>query len=263
MEELPEKIKKYIDVIAFNKFNYNQGSRIDREDLTQEAYYHCLKAMKRFDPTKGIDISTYLRYRIVGSMTDLQRKLGTPFTYYRESTHRKYHRGKFVSLDAMTDHRGIRYDAVEDGRQPNEYWTISKIWLKKKIDYLIEKNILTKNEKLVIRLFLDYKNQREIGDILGVTESRISQILKAIQLKILRSMDKAIPVPRECDDENSTLIRIEKRLKKMKLTKTGLAKALQVSYSSMLSVIRGDRYSPEINGKIEAYFGEKFWNETG
>jgi RNA polymerase sigma factor for flagellar operon FliA len=120
---------------------------IDIEDLKSAAYMGLVKAATKYDNEFGASFTTFAFYRISGEIDDYLRK---------------FHRRAFMSLQQ------------EDGQidVPEK----QKI---KSVDFFekFEKTLSQKMTYVLRSYFYEDKSLKEIGEDLGITESRVSQIL--------------------------------------------------------------------------------------
>ncbi|MGB0958296.1 MAG: RNA polymerase sigma factor FliA [Litorivicinus sp.] len=189
-------------------------SHIEVDDLIQAGMIGLAEAAGKFDGSKGATFSTYAGIRIRGAMLDEIRRLGwAPRSVHRKAreiaemiaeieretggaasesdvaarlgiTLDDYHAtladvsgSRLFSYDELADpddDAGFSMGAIASGdlspEQNNEKAAFTKA-LATQIDKLPER------EKLVLALYYQEElNLKEIGEVLGVTESRVSQI---------------------------------------------------------------------------------------
>lgn len=182
------------------------------EDLIQAGMVGLLEALGKYDPGKGASFETYAGIRIRGAIIDeVRRGDWTPRSVHRNGrrvseaiaqvearTGRdatdievarelgvsmdNYHsllqdsaESRLFSLDELTESGEDSPGEQLAGHEPEPGQQIQagafKQALAKAIDQLPER------EKLVLALYYDEElNLKEIGEVLGVTESRVSQI---------------------------------------------------------------------------------------
>ncbi|ADN75261.1 RNA polymerase, sigma 28 subunit, SigD/FliA/WhiG [Ferrimonas balearica DSM 9799] len=182
---------------------------VQLDDLLQSGMVGLLEAARNFDGSKGASFETFAGIRIRGAMLDeirrgdwtprsvhrnsrrvtdameqLERQLGrdptgTEVADYLELSVDEYHHilhdvsaGKLVGLDDL----GVSEDAIGPGEESSEHF-----------DHLADGRFqsalveaiktLPEREALVLSLYYDEElNLKEIGQVLGVSESRVSQI---------------------------------------------------------------------------------------
>ncbi|MFO1259025.1 MAG: RNA polymerase sigma factor FliA [Gammaproteobacteria bacterium] len=193
-------------------------SSIQLEDLVQAGMIGLLEAARNYDESRGASFTTYAGIRIRGAMLDEIRKGDwAPRSVHRNSRKvaqavrsvenskgrdardsevakalgvslAEYHAmiqdsngAKIFAFDEL----GINVEVVAsaaieqpgplDGLQRDDFKTI----------LIREISKLPEREKLVLSLYYDEdKNLREVGEILGVSESRISQIHSAAMTRL-------------------------------------------------------------------------------
>jgi len=167
MTTTQQLVEKYIPLA--NKLAYQKKkvvpSFIDVDDLRSAAYLGLVEAASRFDTNLGVAFSTFAYPRISGAICDFLReqgfgKSGAPMT----------------SLDVCCDSDdGVTLkDMIEAKREDKteenfEHVTIS----------------LDSQAKAVLRhYFIDEYSMKEVGEKFGVSESRISQLIKQYKDRI-------------------------------------------------------------------------------
>jgi len=193
------------------------------EDLIQAGMIGLLEASKNFDDSKGASFETYSGIRIRGSMLDEIRKGDwAPRSVHRntrriteairnienttgrdardhevakelEVTLEEYHKMLQDSVGTRVfgfDDVGFNDDLVADGIAgyfPNPHEGL----LKEDFQKALAKGVsgLPERERLVLALYYDEElNLREVGSVLGVSESRVSQIHSQAMLRLQSRM---------------------------------------------------------------------------
>lgn len=191
-------------------------NHIDINDLISVGIEGLIKALDRFDPSKGVKMETYLSFRIRGAMLDelrnmdwvprsvrqkvkqleaeylrIEAKLGRPPMDEEiaacfgmdEKEYQKFLKDAGGAAVLSLEDMGIG----EDGEQKNILECIADSNSKDPIVNLnIEEikrhltmavNELPEKERFVLSLYYyDELNLKEIGKVLGITESRVCQI---------------------------------------------------------------------------------------
>ena len=181
------------------------------DDLIQSGMIGLLEAANNFDSTKGASFETFAGIRIRGAMLDeIRRGDWTPRSVHKNSrmvseaiktleaelgrdvtdievaekldiSLNEYHHiisevssGKIIGIDDL----GVSEDVIqsfEDKNINDPYQDIEQIIFKKALTECI--TTLPDREALVLSLYYDEElNLREIGQVLDVSESRVSQI---------------------------------------------------------------------------------------
>jgi len=181
------------------------------DDLIQAGMLGLLEAARRYDPAQGASFATFAEPRIRGAMLDEIRKGDwTPRSVHRkarevtaaihavetatgrEAQDRDIAEQMGVSLteyhEALTDLRGQRLLSLDEGGPDDESEihrvpapggdpseAVGRDSLLKLLASAID--LLPEREKLVLLLYYDEElHLKEIGAVLGVSESRVSQL---------------------------------------------------------------------------------------
>jgi RNA polymerase sigma factor for flagellar operon FliA len=205
-------------------------SHLDQQDLMSAAIIGLITAAERFDPTRGIQFKTFAEKRIRGTIMDELRsqdwlprglrekykKLEVEFSRLEQKLKRnpsseeialamgmelneyfdlleEVHSLSFVSLDDyMEDDEGTPFglmDFISDKGEENPQNKLMAYQLVKALGECIE--ALPEKERIVVTLYYyEELNLKEIGEVLSLTESRISQLHSQAILR-LRSKMKA------------------------------------------------------------------------
>lgn len=197
-------------------------SSIELDDLLQAGMIGLLEAAGNFDPTKGASFVTFAGIRIRGAMLDEVRKIDwTPRSVYRKyrevsnmirtiegekgrpaEGHEvaeglnisldEYHAilgdisgCRLFSLDESLDESGLGRD-LPCSKTATPEQVLNQDEFRKELAAAIEK--LPERESLVLSLYYERElNLKEIGEVLGVSESRVCQIHGQALIR-LRSM---------------------------------------------------------------------------
>jgi len=189
------------------------------DDLIQAGMLGLLEALKNYDCTQGASFETYAGIRIRGSMLDeVRRSDWTPRSVHRKSRevaaaikeiedqtsqHAKsseiaLHLGISLSeySQILQDSEKSRFLSVEELAQSGDHFlegytdfnaTPLDNLRKKRFQQALASAIegLPEKERLVVALYYDEElNLREIGEVLGVSESRVSQISSQAMLRL-------------------------------------------------------------------------------
>jgi RNA polymerase sigma factor for flagellar operon FliA len=203
-------------------------SHLDQQDLMSAAIIGLITAAERFDPTRGIQFKTFAEKRIRGTIMDELRsqdwlprglrekykKLECEFSRLEQKLKRnpsseeialalgmelndyfelleEVHSLSFVSLDEyMEDDEGTHYglmDFISDNGEENPQNKMIAFQLVKTLGECID--ALPEKERMVVTLYYyEELNLKEIGEVLSLTESRISQLHSQAVLRLRTRM---------------------------------------------------------------------------
>jgi RNA polymerase sigma factor for flagellar operon FliA len=188
------------------------------DELVQVGMIGLIEAARAFDPTKGVAFESYAHSRVRGAMIDEVRRLSflprsaVAFNKSHSSANQALatELGRAPTQAELAEFMGRELESFEKDRgSARQFETYSMEVVSEEVmnireqesrqpDALVEEsqmmNALTEDidglperDKLVISLYyVEELNLREIGEVLGVSESRVSQILSA-NVKKLRT----------------------------------------------------------------------------
>ena len=201
-----------------------------KEDMISAAMVGLIDAANKFDPTKGVKFKTFAEYRVRGAVFDEMRKLDWFSRSMRDKQNqltqtmlrleRKFGRSPeeeemakelaltideyhdllgqvshlgCVSLHETLDHteEGRSFlDSLEDIGGPAPFDIIEKKEMTRILADILEE--LSEKERLVIALYYyEELTQKEIAEVLSVSEGRVSQLhsqaLLKLRVKLLNS----------------------------------------------------------------------------
>ena len=224
MEFLP-KIQYIVQSIKQD----NLPPTVTEEDLINTGVLGLIDAINKYDPEKGVKLSTYAEIRIRGHIIDSLRKLDwVPRNVRQKARHIEtaileveQKLGREATPEEIAEYLGMDVEEYMkyaekisnsglisidtkvgvDEDSTTSLWQILSInddtpdkhveeeELKRIISDIISK--LKERERLVITLYYyEELSMKEIGEILGLTESRISQIHTKTMMKIRNMISK-------------------------------------------------------------------------
>lgn len=165
MNTIQKLVEQYIPLA--NKLAYQRKKNlpkfIDIEELKSAAYLGLVEAASRYNPELGIEFTTFSYPRIRGAILD----------YLRQQDWKND--GPMLSLDMPSDENGCTLrDTIEAKPEGNTDECFEIISLK-----------FDDQAKAVLRhYFIDEYSMKEVGEKFGVSESRISQLIKQYKMNI-------------------------------------------------------------------------------
>ncbi len=212
-------------------------ANIELDDLISCGVIGLMDAIDKFDPTRDNKFKTYAEFRIRGSILDelraqdwvprsirekaklvertyakLESELGRPATdeemckeldCSQEEFHDLINKSKSVSLlnidDSASFNRGdkkLMAGLMENSRSSNPFSAVNY----KNVRDTIKEGIMTLPEKQRLVLSLYYYedlNLKEIGQVLDVTESRVSQLHTQAILKLKAKLKNVLDSPED------------------------------------------------------------------
>jgi len=218
MNPYEENIRSYQDSLALEylpavkNLAYKMKSRlpasVDIDDLIAIATEELIKVSRRYDPKQNDNFWGYAKQRVQGGMLDYLRSLDIVsrgdrkiikdiekesieyYNKYQEEPSDEYLSEKLnIPLKKIKKAKlaGEIYNVMPIEEQLNFFENIEKKVEEEELIDVIKKELsnMTKREQLVIQLYyFEELSLKEISEILGITESRISQIHKNVIKKI-------------------------------------------------------------------------------
>ncbi len=190
------------------------------DDLIQAGLIALMEAAKQYDPSQGASFETYATIRVRGAMLDeVRHNNWAPRSVFRkarvlasavrgvENKHGRDARPSEVAealnvtldeyyqmLSEANCHSLLSMEAVsgidqESGGDPDPYQQIEDEEFKRELAQQISE--LPERERMVLALYYDEElNLREIGEVLGVSESRVCQIHSQATLRLRGRMQE-------------------------------------------------------------------------
>ncbi|MDD2650968.1 MAG: FliA/WhiG family RNA polymerase sigma factor [Candidatus Cloacimonadales bacterium] len=229
-EEIVIRYLRLVHYIA-NRLVIYASKSLDKDDLYSAGVIGLLEAIERFDHTKGVEFKTYAGFRIRGAIIDEIRrfdwvprsvrqkakKIDSAIHYLFSTTNQmpsddeiakeldisleEYYQITdnlgpmfLYSLDSEEANQNPSYSTSESEMVDNQFEDYESEKLKQEMKTKLMKGIqsLPEKERIVISLYYyEQLNLKEIGVIIGVTESRVSQIHSSAIVK-LRNMIELI-----------------------------------------------------------------------
>ncbi|MBW2615363.1 MAG: FliA/WhiG family RNA polymerase sigma factor [Deltaproteobacteria bacterium] len=215
-------ILKYAPLVKYiaDRMAIRLPPNVSSEELTSAGIVGLYDALEKFDSEKGFKFQTYAEHRIKGAMLDELRKMGWASRFVMKDVHRiedalntlKCRLGREPEDFEVAREMGVDIDAyyrmtsraqgvsllsldeiMPDGTTPK--YTERTSATPSPLDELKSKELkgiisnallgLTKKEQLVVSLYYyDELTLKEIGRVLDLTESRVSQIHSKAIIKL-------------------------------------------------------------------------------
>jgi RNA polymerase sigma factor for flagellar operon FliA len=217
-------IKDYVPLVKFvaHRIASRLPSHVELDDLINSGILGLMDAIEKFEPARNIKFKTYAELRIKGAILDGLRELDwVPRSLRRKKKDIEgaYHmleqqHGRAATDEQVADHLGIPLEELhknlddlkgvtlgtfvevgEDGEgeslisfvpdpdaeDPSQTFQASEIK-----DILRDAmDVLPKKEKFVVQLYyFDELTMKEIGTLLNITESRVSQLHTKAMLRL-------------------------------------------------------------------------------
>lgn len=208
----------------------NLPPTITEEDLINTGVLGLIDAIEKFDPSKGVKLSTYAEIRIRGHILDSLRKLDWVPRNIRQKAKQienaiievEQELGREATAEEIADYLGISVEEYmkyaekvsnnvlisidtnvksDDDDNGTKLWQIISINDDTPDRYIEEEELkeilsaiiskLNEKERLVITLYYyEELPMKKIAEILNLTESRISQIHTKTMLKIRKMINR-------------------------------------------------------------------------
>ena len=230
-EERDRLIESFLPYIKYQALRMaaRLPSSVSVDDLNHAGVLGLLDAIEKFNPAKNTQLKTYAEFRIKGAILDelramdwvsrsarekmkrlnaanshleveLQRHpqaeevaefLGINMEEYHQLVHEAYSVG-VISTEDIVAFEGADPEEIRDSRERSDPQD-SFIWKEMRKITKEALNKLNEKEKLVLTLYYyEELTMKEIGEVLGVTESRVSQIRSQSLRKLKKTLAKTV-----------------------------------------------------------------------
>ena len=167
------------------------GYNVEYDDLVGYGIFGLIDAIDKYDAGKDVKFETYASLRIRGSILDQIRKIAFEIGITEEELSAWQSQLKITNIVSLNEYVEQGSEPVMDAHgnshfiQPEE--KIQENELKKVLKETL--GLLTEKERRVIELYYyEELTLKEISRVLGVTESRISQLHTKALLKMRKKM---------------------------------------------------------------------------
>jgi RNA polymerase sigma factor for flagellar operon FliA len=198
---------------------------MELDELVQVGMIGLLEASRAFDPSKGVEFENFAHSRVRGAMLDEVRRLSflprSAVAFNKEHNETVHtlaaELGRTPTQAEIADHMGKDIEDFHKERgKAKRFETYSMEVVTEEVmsiaddetqqpDVIVEEaefmdavtdaiSDLPEREQLVMQLYyVEELNLKEIGEVLGVSESRISQILSAVVKKLRGTLGVEAP----------------------------------------------------------------------
>lgn len=173
MKKRQQLVEQYIPLankLAFQKKRVLPAF-IDIEDIKSAAYLGLVEAASKFDFDLGVSFSTFAYRRIFGAIHDHLRKDGFG------------KRGEYLTSHSLNDRQ-------EDGSCMQDSMKAKEDNNRDEFLDLISVDLDNQAKEVIQYYFIDEYSMKEVGEKFGVSESRISQLIKSYKEKIRSNFDE-------------------------------------------------------------------------
>ena len=222
-------IKEYLPLVRYiaERVSERLPKNVQVDDLISTGVFGLMEAIDRFDLSRGIKFESYCVRRIEGSMLDELRnmdwvpritrqkmnKLEDAYTKLERKLNRTPTDGELakalnISLSELTelyqdvnastlfplqkssdnDENSVGMEIMEDRKSKNPFSEVAKADL---IEF-VKKHLSTKEKYVMMLYYYDELTMKEIGQVLGLSESRVSQIHAKLLLKVRSYMKRKL-----------------------------------------------------------------------
>jgi RNA polymerase sigma factor for flagellar operon FliA len=180
---------------------------MELDELIQVGMVGLLEAARAFNPAKGIEFESFALSRVRGAILDEVRNLSflprsaVAFnkSENKATNHLASELGRAPTQAELADHMGDELDLFHKKRgKAKRFETFSIEVMADEVMSIADESArqpdaIVEHKELMSLYYVEELNLKEIGEVLGVTESRVSQLLSAI-VKKLRSTLKFDPI---------------------------------------------------------------------
>lgn len=176
---------------------------IPYQEFLSAASYGLLQAVPKFQLTGGANPNTFLAFRIAGEIRDylrsqdyLSRSDRKKLNIVSQWAERQFAAGRIVSDDDIQ----TEFGKLPVGREPRSLSAVVAVGERKELtgeDCLIDPTVvhprdalrdllrnLNQTERFIVLMYADGMRMKDIGTELGLSESRVSQMVKALRPRL-------------------------------------------------------------------------------
>ena len=195
-ENMDQVVQEYSPMIKYvaNRIALRLPPHIEVDDLISVGVMGLIDAIEKYDPSRGAKFKTYAEFRVRGSILDELRSLDWVPRSIRQKAAQVdavSHEQFFITLNETKSMPLISLEDLGIAKESGERRSLLECLAGKsdvdpqtqlrltELKSIIAKAIdsLPEKERLMISLYYyEELTMREIGEVLGITESRVSQI---------------------------------------------------------------------------------------
>lgn len=169
-------VEQYVPLA--NKLAYKKKktlpSFVDIEELKSAAYMGLVEAASRYNPNLGVQFSTFAYPRVFGAIQDYLREMGWG---KRNEPVRAFSLDATIETDDGKCSQGDLLEAKEE-HNGDEFMEVITLTLDNQA------------EQVLRYYFIDECSMKEVGEKFGVSESRVSQLIKQYKDRIRNDWDE-------------------------------------------------------------------------
>lgn len=172
-------LSKYDRVVHTIALQYRPRGNVDFDDVLSDGRFGLFEAVRRWDPAGGAALLTFAVPRIGGAIIDgIRRRHGRRYRIERVSlaAHPSHAAEDVTWADVLADPADLEAELID---------SLHAEWLTECLGTLDD------TQRFVVTRRLAGRTEAQIGGELGVTESRVCQILKSAEPMVRHSLQAA------------------------------------------------------------------------
>ncbi|MBM4289995.1 MAG: sigma-70 family RNA polymerase sigma factor [Deltaproteobacteria bacterium] len=154
-------VEEFLPTVKAMAFSLAKTVKMPVDDLFGYGCLGLADALKRYEKARGVPFKTYMRHRVLGAMWDGAREWG----WFSRKDHARFHMGPLEDLasESSFDPTIDLFRRLEVGLLKDR----ARAW--------------PERDREILSLYLQGCQQVEIAGLMGVTASRVSQIMKGVE----------------------------------------------------------------------------------
>lgn len=164
-------------------FRRKGGRPADAEDFVGICYMALVKADRSFDPARGLPWPRYAVWKLWNAITDELRTMRAGQPVHR----RQYRKIAVGSIDALLSEDGdAMLRELIEAPDPSPAAAVQRLEDRDELATAMVRHLTRAQLEVIALRYFEHMTQREVAALIGVTDSRVSQIERA-GLRRLRS----------------------------------------------------------------------------